>query len=123
MAGPCDDIFLLLSCEVDKFHRITGNPDRKVGIFFFFRMFHGIQQLLFAKYIDIKMMCPLVEIAVQHLDQIADPLALTVSQCIRVDRLGIGNPVQRPLIRELGQGIQRGKKSVLLCPIARIRPR
>ena len=53
MCGAGNHIKLLLACQVNEFHRIAGYTDGKVGVFLFFRMFHGIHQLLYAKHIYI----------------------------------------------------------------------
>ena len=45
VAGSCDHIELLFSCKVDELNRISGYTDRKVCVFFFFRMFHSVDQV------------------------------------------------------------------------------
>ena len=42
MASSCNDIQLLLSCQINKFNSITGNTDREVCILRFLRMFHRV---------------------------------------------------------------------------------
>ena len=56
MAGTCDNIKLLFLCQGNELNSVSGNTDGKVLIFFFFRMFHCVDQFLSAKYIDIQMM-------------------------------------------------------------------
>ena len=62
MAGSCDDIKLLLSCQVDKLNRITGNTDREVCVLRFLRMFHRVLQLIKTEYIHVEMMSTLIDV-------------------------------------------------------------
>ena len=45
MTGSGDDIHLLFTSQVDELNGITGYANGKVGVFFFFRVFHGIIKL------------------------------------------------------------------------------
>ena len=117
VAGSGDDIHLLLPGEVDEFHRVAGDSDGKVGVLLLLRVLHGVDELLHAEHIDIQMVRALAEVAVQDEDEIADPLLLCVAQGIRVDGLGVGNAVQRPLIGKFGQGIQGGEEPASLCAV------
>ena len=70
MASSCDNIQLLLSCKVSELNSISGYTDCKVCIFFFFRMFHSIDQFLFAKYVYIEVMSTLIKVSVKYMYQI-----------------------------------------------------
>ena len=102
VARSGDDIQLLLTRQIDELHGITRYADRKVRIFFLFRMLHGVLQLLHAEDVDIQMMRALIEIAVHGADQIVDTLCLIMAQRARVDRLRVGDAIQRIFIRQLG---------------------
>ena len=117
MAGSGNNIQLLLSCQIDKFNSITGNTDSEVCILLFFRMLHSIDQFLFSKYIYIQMMCALVEISIQYVNKVICTLLITVSKCIRIDCLSIGNSIQCILIVKFCNRVQGSKKSVLLCAV------
>ena len=86
-------------------------------------MLHGVNELLFAEYIDIQMARALIEIAVHHGYQVLLLFLLAVSESTRVDGLGIGDTVQRILIGQLRHRIQRSQQAVLLCAIAGVRTR
>ena len=70
MAGSCDDIKLLLSCQVDKLNRITGNTDREVCVLRLLRMFHRVLQLIKTEYIHVEMMRTLIKISVENMDKV-----------------------------------------------------
>ena len=120
MAGSCDYVKLLLFCQVDEFYCISGYTDREVCVLFFLRMIHRVDQLLCAEYVHIEVMCTLCEVAIQYANQILGTLFVAVTECIRVDRLCIGDSVKCILIRKLCDGVQRCKQSVLLCAGARV---
>ena len=111
MAGSGNNIQLLLSCQIDKFNSITGNTDSEVCILLFFRMLHSINQFLFSKYIYIQMMCTLVEVSIKYVNKVICTLLITVSKCIRIDCLSIGNSIQRILIVKFCNRVQGSKKS------------
>ena len=117
MAGTCNYIILLFFGQIDKFNGITGYTNRKVCVFFFFRMFLCIQQFFFSKYIDIQVMCSLIEVSVKYLNQIVLTLILIMSQCVRINRLRIGNSIQSPVIWEFSNGVQGSKQTILLCSV------
>ena len=123
MAGSGNNIQLLLSCQIDKFNSITGNTDSEVCILLFFRMLHSINQFLFSKYIYIQMMCTLVEVSIKYVNKVICTLLITVSKCIRIDCLSIGNSIQRILIVKFCNRVQGSKKSVLLCAVGRVSTR
>ena len=54
------------------------------------------------------------EVAVKHVDEVGDALLVVVAQRGRVDRLRVGDAVEGVLVGELGDGVQRGEKAVLL---------
>ena len=100
MAGSCDHVHLLFSCQVDEFDCISGHADGEVCVFFFFRMFHRIDQFFCSEYIYVQVMCTLIEVSVQYVYEIVLPLVVIVSQCTRADGLGVGDPVKRLLVRK-----------------------
>ncbi len=86
-------------------------------------MLHRVLQLLDAEDIDVKMVRALIEIAVQHADEIFLSLVLAVSERVRMDRLRVGDAVQRPCVRKLRHAVEGGEQSVLLRSVRRIRTR
>lgn len=68
MAGTRDNVQLLFMSQVDEFYRVAGYTNRKVCVFLFFRMLHCILQLFNTEYIDIQVMCTLIEIAVKDMN-------------------------------------------------------
>ena len=102
MACSCNNIKLLLSCEVNELNRISGYTDCEVSIFLFLRMLHGINKFLGAEYIDIEVMCTLFKISVHYADKVVNSFAVIMSECIRMNSLCIGNTVKRIFIRKLG---------------------
>ena len=115
-----NDIKLLFPCKGNEFDGIAGYADRKVGIFRLFRMFHGIQKHFLAKDIHIQVMCPLVEITIEHMDQVLSPFSFIMTQGVRIHGLRIGNAIQGPDIGNLGYRIQRSQQAALFCTIAGI---
>ena len=89
MAGTCDNVKLLFLCQGNELNSVSGNTDGKVLIFFFFRMFHCIDQLLCTEYIYIQMMGILCKISVKNLNQIIlaflclSPNALRILHALR----------------------------------------
>ena len=86
-------------------------------------MLHRVDELLGAEHVDVQMMRALHEVAVHHLHEVLGALLVAVPQRAGVDRLRIGNAVQRPVIRQLGGGIEGGQQAVLLRAVARVRAR
>ena len=80
-------------------------------------MFHCINQLFCTEYIYIQMMGILCKISVKNLNQVILAFLCFMSKCIRINGLGIGNSIQRPMIRNLCNRVQGSQKSVLLCTI------
>ena len=64
----------------------------------------------------------LVKVAVHDLHQVGDALALAVAQRIGVDGLGVGDAVQRPVVGQLGNGVQGRQQAVGLGAVARVAP-
>ena len=116
----CDDIELLFTGQIDELDCITGNTDCKVGIFWFFRMFHCIIESIQAKYVDIQMMCTLAEIAIQYIDKLMLTFFIRMTKSGRRNCLCVGNTIQCIFIWNLGNGVQRGKQTVLFCTIGRV---
>ncbi len=108
VTGAGDNVQLLFFGQVDEFDGVTGYTDGKVRIFLFFGMFHSVNQLFGAEYVDVQMMSALIEITVHDLYKIADTFRLGMAEGIGMNRLGIGNAVQRPMIGQFGNGIQGG---------------
>ena len=123
MAGSCDYVKLLLSCQVDELHCVSGYADREVCVLFFLRMLHRIDQFLCSEYIHVQVMCSLIEVSVENVYKIVLALVVVMSQCSRADRLCIGDSVKRLLIRKLRNRVEGSKKSVLLCAVGRVRSR
>ena len=98
VAGSGNYIHLLFLCQVNKLHCIAGYADGKVGVLLLLRMVHSVNELLRSEHVYIQMVRTLVKIAVHHLNQIFNALRLIMAQCIRIDGLGVGDTVQRPLI-------------------------
>src|SRR5699024_7634909 len=114
---------LLLSCQVDELHCISGYADREVCVLFFLRMLHRIDQFLCSEYVHVQVMCSLVEVSVENVYKIVLALVVVMSQCSRTDRLRVGDSVKRLLIRKLRNRIEGSKKSVLLRAVGRVRSR
>ena len=66
------------------------------------------------------MMCTLIKVTVQYMNQVICTLTVSISKCIWINRLCIGNSIQCILILQFCNGVQRSKKSVLLCAIRRV---
>src|SRR5699024_8662279 len=115
-----DNIQLLLTGQVDEFHRITGYTDGEVCILFFLRMLHSVDQFLCTEYVYVQVMCTLIEVSVQSVNQIVGTLSVIMSQRSRADGLGVGDSVQSLLIRQLRNRVQRCQKAVLLCAVGRV---
>ena len=63
------------------------------------------------------MMCTLVEVSIKYVNKVICTLLITVSKCIRIDCLSIGNSIQRILVVKFCNRVQGSKKSVLLCAV------
>ena len=101
MGTTGNDIQLLLPREVDELHGITADTDREVGILLLLGMFHTVDKFLYAKDIDVQMVCAAVEVSVQDTDEGVYTLLIIMSKRIRADGLCVGDSVKRILIREL----------------------
>jgi hypothetical protein len=101
VAGSCNDIQLLLSCQINEFNGITGNTDREVCVLRLFRMFHRVLQLIKTEYVHVEVMSALIKISVENMDKVVLSLILRMSESTRSDRLGVGDSVECVLIRKL----------------------
>ena len=77
-------------------------------------MLHGVLELLDAKDVHVEVVGTVGEVAVHDIHEVRDTLVEVVAQGARVDRLGVGDAVERVLIRKFGDGVQRGEQAVLL---------
>ena len=64
-----DYVELLLTGQVDELNCISTDTDCEVLILFLLWMFHGIHQLVYAKYVDIQVMSTLVKVTIHHANQ------------------------------------------------------
>ena len=101
MAGPCDNVKLLLAGEIDEFYRVTRNTDREVCVLFLLGVLHSVYELLLTEYVNVQMVRALIEITVEHEYEIRYLLRLRMSECVRIYRLCIRYTVERILIRKL----------------------
>ena len=83
-------------------------------------MSHSIFQLLTAEYIYVQVMSTTIEVSVHSAYQVGNLLIICMTKSARVHGLGIGDTIQRPLVGDLGYGVQRCKKSACLCAVARV---
>ena len=121
MLASGDNIKLLLAREVDELYRIAGHTDRKVGVLGLFGVFHAISELVHAKYINVEVVRPLVKVAVENVPEVVHTLRFAVTQRAGADGLGVGNAVERKLIGQLGNGVERGEQTVFLGAVGRVR--
>lgn len=63
------------------------------------------------------MMGILIEVAVEDLNQIVLSLIQIMTKGIGADGLGVGNAIQRLVVGNLGDGVQRSKQTVFLCSV------
>ena len=118
MASSCNNIILLFLCQADELNSVTGNADCEVCVLFLLRMSLRIKKLLSTEYVYIQVMSALIEVAVKNLYKVANALFLAVAKSIRVDRLGIGDTVKRPVVRNLCNRVQGSNKTVCFCTVA-----
>ena len=114
VAGTLDHVHLLFLGQVDELDRVTGNANGEVCVLGFFGVFHAVDQLLGAEHVDIQVVSALEEVGVHDLDEIFDSFLLGVSEGGRVDRLGIGDTVERLFVGEFGDGVERSEQAVFL---------
>ena len=86
-------------------------------------MLHGILQLLDAEDVHVQVMCAVVEVAVEHVHEVARALLEIGAQGRRVDRLGVGDAVEGVLVRELCHGVEGSQKAVLLGSVGGVSTR
>ena len=78
-------------------------------------MFHGIQKNFSIHNIDIQMMCALIEITIQNMNQIFNTLRFIFSQCIRNNGECIGNTILTYIsIRNFCNRIQRSQCTIFV---------
>ena len=123
MACSCDNIHLLLLCQINELNSITGYTDREVRILRLLRMIHSVDQLLCAEYIDIQMMRSAVEVSVHNIYQSILLLVNIVAESCRADGLCVGNTVEGVLIWNLRDRVQGSKKAFLLGAVGRVAAR
>ena len=83
-------------------------------------MVHAVDQLLGAEYVDVEVVCTLREVSVHDVDQLLSALLVIVAESVRAHGLGVGDAVERELVRNLRNAVEGGKKSALLCTVGRI---
>ena len=83
MECTCDDIELLLACQFDEVHGISGYPDGQLRIFF--RVIHGIDQRLPVEHIDVQVVAVLHGVAIKDADQIQLLYPLFLAEGFRYD--------------------------------------
>ena len=120
MEGSGDNVSLLLRCQGDELNCITRYTDREVSILRLLRMSHSILKLLAAEYIYVEVMSTTIEVSVHSAYKVGNLLVICMTKSARVHGLSIGDTIQRPLVGDLGYGVQRCKKSACLCAVARV---
>ena len=83
-------------------------------------MLHSIFQFVNAKYVNIQMMCSLIEVSVKYVSEVLFTLFIRMSKCTWVDCLCIRDSVKCKLVRKLSNRVKRSKKSALLCTVRRV---
>ena len=68
--GTVNDIKLLLTCQLNKVNRITGNANRQLRILL--RMLHGVNKLCTVENVNIQMMSLISHISIQQCNEICD---------------------------------------------------
>ena len=81
-------------------------------------MFHSVKKFFCSEYVDVQMVSTLREVSVHNIYQVVNAFLRSMSDCIRVDGLGVRDSVKCPFVRQLGNGVQGSKKSVLFCTVA-----
>ena len=97
----CDDIELLLTCEVDELHGVATDTDGEVSILGFLRMLHGVLELVHTEDVDVEVVSTLVEVTVHDTYEGLGTLLIVVAEGVRTDSLRVGDTVERILIRQL----------------------
>ena len=120
VAGSCDYVELLLSCQIDELHSVSGYTDREVCILFLLRMLHRVDQFLCSEHVHVQVMCSLIKVSVEYVYKIVLALVVIMSQSSRADRLCIGDSVKRLLVRQFCDRVEGSQKTVLLCAVGRV---
>ena len=69
------------------------------------------------------MVCALVEVTIENVNEVGYALFLSVTKCVGVNGLGVGDTIKCPLIRKLSNGVEGSKQTVLLCAVAGVSTR
>lgn len=123
MGAARDDIELLLARQVDELHGIAGHADREIRVLRFLRMLHAVDELIDAENIDVEVMRTLAEVAVHDAHERRDAVLLRVAERLGRDGLRVRDAVERVLIRQFRDGVQRSQEAVLLGAVRRVRAR
>ena len=70
VASSCDNVELLLSGKVDELNCITGYTDCEVCVLFLLGVLHSVDELLFTEYVYIEVVCALIKVTVQYVNQV-----------------------------------------------------
>ena len=115
-----DNVVLLLLREVDELNSISGYTDREVSVLFLLRMCLCVEELLNTEYVYVEVVSTLCEITVENVNEVVLLVCFGVTESRRVDRLSIGDTVERPYIRDLRYRVQGSDETVLLCAVCRV---
>ena len=99
MASTPNYIELLLTRKIDELNRVAAYTNRKVSVFRLFGMLHRVDKLLRTKNIDIKMVSAAREITVHNRYERRNARFGVVAERRGMNRLSIGNTVERVFIR------------------------
>ena len=108
---------LLLASQVDEFYSVSRYTDCEVSVFWFLWVFHSVNQFVCTKYVNVQVMCSLIEVSVHYTCKIFFTLVICVSKCTWADCLSIRNTIQSQLVWQLSNRVKRCKKSALFCTV------
>lgn len=123
VAGTRDNVHLLFLREVDELNCVARHANGEVLVFFLFRVFHSVDELFTTEHVHVHVVRALIEVTVENLNEVVRTFFFAVAKCTRVDRLGIADTVERPVVRNLGDRVEGSKETVLFCTVARVRAR
>ena len=86
---------------------VAGDADGDVGVQL--GVFHGGDQLFSIEHVDVEVVRPLPEVAVQHVAQVVGAALAVFAEGGRHDGKGVGDAVPAALVRDLGHGIEGGE--------------
>ena len=112
---------LVLPAQFGEIHRVTGNPDGELRVFF--RMFHGVFEHFPVEDIDIEVMCPFAEISVHHCHEVVDLVFIRRSEGFRYDGERIADTVHGIVVVQLRNGTQGSDGSLTVASVHRVRSR